>query len=359
VKGLQRTRLHRVFFITLLLPLAAAQWACQGGEGPSGEASREMEEILRRIPSGPDLVLYFDQVEAETSPAYRELSRQYLSRPEAQEALDGFVELTGIDPILDMDRVGLAGWIETGGKSDDIQRFVLVSRGSFSGESMEKALTRSDVESRMEGGRRVYSFSVVPGGSPLILTLPKEGTLVFGDEQTARMAVALGEGDGKSLLEDPETMGDLRPELGGKQAWLIIGPSLARKITHGLEGRLPQGQSPVDPARLFRNLERATAWAAFSERAEFQLTGQFVEEQEAELVAKAVRGMLALSRLGLPEGGALTSFLDTIEVESRDGRFTCSSRLTEQQVRDLAEATLQVPRPGSRPVPLPDSQGGN
>lgn len=320
--------------------------SCGGGEtGESAENTGAMA-LFTLVPENPDLVFFFDQEQAEESEIYQELAKIVFAQEESQRAVDTIAERTGIDLVLDVDRIMMAAWFDPESPSEGPERFVVVGRGRFSEDAMARAMEGNEVERKVEDGRVTYLITLAEEKERIALALIDENTVALGEEATVRVATALSAGTGKHLTPESDPIRDSWQQILDKEAWIVLGTDLTTKLDEMADKGMP-GRSQADPGRFLRSLQQLETWISFRDVMTLQLSGLCSNEEDATMVAKTIRGLIAMGQLGLQEQNeAYAAWLGDIDVRDEGLRFVVSMQLDLEMLKEIQKARTRYSTPG-------------
>jgi hypothetical protein len=286
------------------------------------------------MPATANRIVYLDWTSLLASPSLAELRKIVVERESGRE-LEEFRELTGMDPWND---VWALCFFQT--SSGTTSGWGLAAYGAFDRtRAIETLESRRSVErSRhqdvnlymMEGG----SSSPRWGGERAALSFPDDTTLLYGPLSQLRAMLDAGLGLGTPLASGP--LGALLDERSeGETFWAVGRDEAALPESSALGARLPPLVSYAVSAR-------------FGTVVSVSARGETTTSEQASAIADVLRGMKALNLLQQKGDDALSSVLETLEIETLDEVVKVTLEVDGKTLRELfsqrmAEGTASRP----------------
>ncbi|HIC95717.1 TPA: hypothetical protein EYP12_03700, partial [Candidatus Bipolaricaulota bacterium] len=283
--------------------IVALSLACEKKPAP---VPSTVEALLKRLPREANVLAFLDVADIRETFLYKRFEERHKELPRDLEA---FIEETGFDPRRDIDRVVLSAVGDMEEQEPKITCALV--QGKFDRERIERALREREAEMETYRGYAIYSS---PESQGLYMTFLDETTAALGNEEGVRKIIALHEDGGESAAQNTE-MRTLVEGLEYKdQMWGIVRIDDA---AWKLGERIGKLKGEFDVGKLVAAVRTLVFSAEIADRIGLSFQGVCTTEEEAELLAKAVRGGVAFLKIGAEEDGTLIELLEATRVTQR------------------------------------------
>jgi hypothetical protein len=295
---------------TVLLALALAITGCKSGQF----GATRIDPVLAALVPGDTIMLSGVRLaEARTTQTYAQLvAQQRLS------VLDDFAKSTNFDPRKDVNEMLIA--------SDGVDSVVL-ARGNFKLQAPAE-LNKSD-----------YKGVTIYGGLTGSYAILDSTTAVVGSERGVRKAID----QKQSGRTGPAVLLDRAKALPGSgQIWFVSnGFGTLPDTAAGLGGNLG------NIGRVLKSLESATAIIDLRSGLDADVRGLCRTDPDAKMLSEAIRGMVGLGRLSVPENQPeMLKLFDGIKVEQTQRSVQLSLKIPTDLIDRLLKVTNSRPGRG-------------
>ena len=263
---------------------------------------------------------------------------------EMLEKYNEFVDKTGIDPEKHLERIVLAIPPDV----EETQEVAIAVFGTFDPEKILSAIEEEgEVETSTYEGLDVYSFT--PEDKPMSMSFLAEGCLAFGGQESIKRMIELSKGKGESIEANAEMMEVLKDVNQEDMFWGIgLIPEDYRQ--KAMANPMTQSFASLRSVILSINAEKGI---------DFSLLSRSDEEEDAKLIADAIKGFVALGKMGAGEKPDILEALDNIEISAEKNAVTISMHLSEELMEKLGEEMKKglggLKEPSEEPVLKPES----
>lgn len=214
--------------------------------------------------------------------------------------LEQFVELTGVDPVNDVDEVVIA--LLPAGPGRAGRHAVGIARGRFDERQTVESLLKADAKLTSENSSAVALYSL-SGSTDRVLTIASPELIVFGNRHSVEYLLDSQARPHGALAADSRLRDVFDDHPGSAQLWGSV--ALDRLL------QLDGGEQKLPPALVaIRALPFASFELEFGQDLQLKLTGFAASADDALLVHQALNGALAMSKLSAKENDALLAILE-------------------------------------------------
>lgn len=364
-----RATLLRLAPAVLVFVALACTPAAEEGVPQAGPAT---DDLLALLPSDAFLVGWMDVDALRESSAGSAFLEDESGSDEDYEDLRRFTEATGIE-MEDIHQAGFAGFEDVSEDTDAV--VVAAARVDYEPARMTELL--AERPTLTHGDRTLYELDesmwnddeveTVAGDrpeptpddpatgeeveaeeeqEPPYLVMLDAGTLLFGNERGVRASLDTIDADAASLRDNAALIEIIESASEGSQAWIVV----TRDAWADQMEDVPAEGMPV-PRSAIEGIERMTLSLGVQDGFMLRVIGLAGTEEDATLLADAVRGGLSMAKMMIQEQQPeIFSILDqgiTVGAEGRELRLQV--QLTEPQIEALRQfAEEQMPaEPGS------------
>ena len=312
----------RIFSVLLMIGILLASVGCERAVLPRGTM-----ELLRAVPSNVDLLAVAHVGKLKKSFLY-ELWKEREEEDRVRRDLGKFREEIGIDPERDVE---IAVFSAAGGFKPPVFAALLI-RGTFDREKIEDRLTEEGFKNDEYEGHRVYALPLVE--SPAMAFLD-DHTFVLGTAGSVRTTVDMRRGEGESFAEAPDRMALVEGLTYRDQLWCLAEVNDAsRKIAGEVLGSV---QKEFDLSNIVDAVRQIALCADVRASLNVSLQGICDEEKDAELLARALRGLMAFGKMGAEEHGELIKLMDAIRIRSDKRTVDIMASVSRETLEHLEE----------------------
>jgi hypothetical protein len=269
--------------------------------------------LLRMVPPGPTSLIGGRMDQIKNTDLYKKL---VAARKLPQ--VDQFAEESGFDPRRDV-RELLYATVPSGG--------VLLARGTF--HVNEALLLKGGVKKIPHGQYTIWGQSATEGASGFCIL---DSTLAAAGE-VAAIEAALDEwksgthSAAQPLLARAKSIDEQSPIWG-----------VSTGVANFLADNVPRTSSGIDFSKIFRGLDNTWFEADPSRGLHAEIHGTTAREQDAVNVRDAVRGLVGLGRLSVPQGQPdLLRLWDGITVEQTGRSILIRADIEQNLIDKLVE----------------------
>ena len=284
-----------------------------------------VEALLKRLPRESNVLAFVDAADLRKTFLYERFEERH---KESSEDLETLIEETGFDPRRDIDRIVLSavGNIE----EQEPKIACALVKGKFDKERIERVLREREARVETYRGYTIYASPEQRKGP--YLTFLDETTAALGNEEGIRKIIALHEDGGESAAQNTE-MRTLLEGLDYKtQMWGILRiDDAARKLGERI-GRL---KGEFDVGKLVTAVRTLVFSVEIADRIGLSFQGVCTTPEEAKLLTKTARGVVAFLKIGAEEEGALMEMLEAIQVRQRGNVVTVRGSISKALVEQL------------------------
>ncbi len=252
-----------------------------------------------------------------------------------REILDRF----GLEAVKNLDRLGLVVVpIEETGLG-----YGILAEGQFDQEALREML----------GGEEIVTFLQIEGEPDLSATVIEGGHLALGSRAVLEKIRLNASGGGEGLDLNENLLGMLETVEATSQVWGAVDcRAMADLARHTGSGTLLFEKGPIPDSALSHALESLAFQGRFGRDLEFDLFGEADAEENAELLADTLRGLIAFGRIGASQNDETdwTALLDGIDIEQEGSKITLSGTIPEKSLIALAKTVgTDAPAPPVAP----------
>ncbi len=278
----------------------------------------ESDKALSLLPKESAFLFSIDMKRLAATDLYKKIKED----TEALEKYNEFVEKTGVDPEKHLERIVLAIPPDV----EETQEVAVAIFGIFDREKILSAIEEEgEVETSTYEGLEVYSFT--PEDEPMGMSFLAEGCLGFGGQESIKRMIELSKGKGESLEANAEMMDVLKDVNQENMFW---GAGLIPEDYKQKAKANPMTQS-------FASLRSIILSVNAEKGFDFFMLSRSDVEEDAKLMADAMKGFVALGKMGAGEKPDLLEMLDKIEIGSKKNEVTISMHLSEELMERLGK----------------------
>jgi len=312
--------------VVLLICMLLVTAGCEKAALPRG-----MVELLRIVPRDVDVLAVAHVEKLKESFLYDLWKERGDGWDKIERDLQTFQEETGVDPRRDVE---IAMFSAADGLRAPIFAALLI-RGAFDREEIEGHLKEAGLEGEEYEGYRVYSTL---RGNPAMGFLD-DHTVVLGTAGSVRTTVDLKRGEGESFAEAPERMALVEGLAYRDQLWCLSEVNdTSRKIAGKVLGKV---QGEFDLGNIVDAIRQVAFCVDVRASVNVSLQGICVEENDADLLARALRGFVAFGKVGAEEDGELMKLLDAIQIRSHKRIVAATASVSRETIERLEERTIE------------------
>ncbi len=161
---------------------------------PLGAQEKAAPDLVKMMPAGSGWVISCEWTRVLTEPVTMKIVEEIFKRPEIHEQLEGFGQMTGLDPRKNITRFCLSG-PQVGQEGLD----VIAVEGTFDTEYIKgvlgQFLPQGPAPYRTHG---IYQVPDEKGGPANYLSIPNKSMLLFGREEAVKEALDVLDGTSKA-----------------------------------------------------------------------------------------------------------------------------------------------------------------
>ncbi len=278
----------------------------------------ESDKALTLLPKESAFLFSIDMKKLAATPLYDKIKED----TEALEKYNEFVEKTSVDPEKHLERIVLAIPPDV----EETQEVAIAIFGIFDREKILSAIEeQGEIETSTYEGLDVYSFT--PEDEPMSMSFLAEGCIIFGGQESIKRMIELSQGKGESIETNAEMMEVLKDVNQEDMFWGA--------------GLMPEGykqKAMANPmTKSFASLRSIILSINAEKGFDFFLLSRSDVEEDAKLMADAMKGFVALGKMGAGEKPDLLQVLDKIDIEAKKNEVTISMHLSEELMDRLGK----------------------
>jgi hypothetical protein len=257
-------------------------------------------------------------------------------------AVDGdaakFLEETGLRPKQDVDLMVVAGLPGSGGRG--IRHALVVFEGRFDPARLSAAIQTRGASRRSTPHGEYLSLDGKGGDHPGAIAIVSPRLLVAGSEKAVTRALAERAAGGSAFLRGEGLGRHLSRVPADASAWAIV--DAVRAPISGGRSRTADPESD-DPSQALVGAMKSVSLFVFHATArgdsvEISATGLSADDETRELLADALKGVVAMWRLAVHEKSPeLVPILRRFEIDNDGEGVTVSGTLPSSFVRKMTE----------------------
>ncbi len=274
-------------------------------------AVRRTEDPLALVPADAATVAVMHWNQLRQTPLGARVFRDF-DRISGDDDAARFLEETGLTPREDIDTILLAMSPRTGSRESGLVLF----EGRFDLARISKALVSREATLRTSPSGDYYVLRE-RGGEPGAVALVNRGLIVCGHEEAVTAALARRESGGDGGLTSGQGIGRYLSRVDrDASAWALVDvarfPASARRDDAG----------PGDPSQAVFSAMKSVSFVALqatvkSDGLEIEATGLTTDAENRDLLADALRGVLAMWRLAVQEKAPeMVSIIRRFQIDS-------------------------------------------
>ena len=233
----------------------------------------------------------------------------------------------GLEAVKNLDRLGLVIVpMEEMGLG-----YGILAEGQFDQEALRETL----------GDEDIVTFLQIEGEPDLSATVTEGGHLAFGPRAVLEKIRRNASGGGEGIDLNEGLLGMLESVDGTSQIWGAVDcRAIADLARHTTRGALLFEKGPIPDSALSNALESLAFQGRFGRDLEFDLFGEADAEENAELLADTLRGLIAFGRIGASQDveSDWTAMLDGLDIEQEGRTITLRGTIPEKSLVALAES---------------------
>lgn len=278
----------------------------------------ESDKALTLLPKDSTFLFSVDMKKLAATALYNKIKED----TKTLEKYNEFVEKTGVDPEKHLERIILAIPPDV----EETQEVAIAVFGTFDREKILSAIEEEgEVETSTYEGLDVYSFT--PEDEPMSMSFLAEGCIAFGGQESIKRMIELSKGKGESIEANAEMMDVLKDIHQEDMFWGA--------------GLIPEGykqKAMANPmTKSFASLRSIILSINAEKGFDFFMLSRSDVEEDAKLMADAMKGFVALGKMGVSEKPDILEVLDKIVVESKKNEVTISMQLSEELMDRLGK----------------------
>lgn len=248
---------------------------------------------------------------------------------EAAESGGPFREIRnrlGLEAVKKLDRLGLVVMpVEGLGLG-----YGILVEGEFDQEALRE----------MMGGEEIITFLQIEGEPDLSATVIEGGHLALGPRVVLERIRLNASGGGEGLDLNEGLLEMLESVEASSQVWGAVDCRALADLARTTGGALMFDKGPIPDSALSNALESLAFQGRFGRDLEFDLFGETDAEENAQLLADTLRGLIAFGRIGASQNpeSDWSELLDGIEIEQEGSRITLRGTILEKTLVALAES---------------------
>jgi hypothetical protein len=274
-------------------------------------AVRRTEDPLALVPADAATVAVMHWNQLRQTPLAARVFRDF-DRISGDDDAARFLEETGLTPREDIDTILLAMSPRTGSRESGLVLF----EGRFDLARISKALVSREATLRTSPSGDYYVLRE-RGGEPGAVALVNRGLIVCGHEEAVTAALARRESGGDGGLTSGQGIGRYLSRVDrDASAWALVD------VAHFPAAERREDAGPGDPSQAVFSAMKSVSFVALqatvkSDGLEIEATGLTTDAENRDLLADALRGVLAMWRLAVQEKAPeMVSILRRFQIDS-------------------------------------------
>ncbi len=256
----------------------------------------------------------------------------------------------GPDVLEHLDRLSVAVMPQP----DHLIGYGILAEGTFDGAKVREALGGSDLLTLVEAGKMDFSVAIL-----------KDGSLALGPKRVLLTMRANDAARGRGLDANPVILTPLEKVRQEAQFWGTVDCQNLKALYKDATGPSDLGGMTLNAAPV-QSLVTIAFRGMVGETVDIDLFGQADAEKNAKMLADALRGLVALGRVGAGRDQAKEwlEFLDGIRISQSGPNIDLNASIPAKtmetfvaqmmsKTRPAAEATSPAPARGTSPAPEP------
>jgi len=301
---------------------------------PLARAGTLSTGIIGMFPREIGEFAYADMRLARTQPWFPQLKQQMM--PARFRQFEQLLASAGIDPNAQVDEVAWALVPTVGSGANAVptsEQIVGIALGSFRPEVVQQYFQRQQLPVVEEGLLKLYAFSTATGPNDLFFTFIDSNTAAFGQRKELQKLIAVRNGEGESLLQNPEMSPLVLAANGSAAVWSVMNAAYTRLAMQQLA---PETAQFPQAAQLTAKLRALTMKIVVRTDVQAQFQALCATAEDANTFAALLQAGLLYRRYqagsAQPEMAAL---LDQTSVSPSGDRLDLRITLTNAQVQAL------------------------
>lgn len=232
----------------------------------------------------------------------------------------------GLEAVKKLDRLGVVVVpVEEEGLG-----YGILAEGQFDQEALREML----------GGEEIITFLQIEGEPDLSATVIEGGHLALGPRAVLETIRANAIGRGEGMDRNEGLLGMLETVEATSQIWGAVDCRAVADLARRTNADLIFEQGPIPDSALSNALQSVAFQGRFGRDLEFELFGEADAEENAELLADTLRGLIAFGRIGAGQDDRAdwTALLDGMAVDQEGSSITVSGSIPEKTLVALAES---------------------
>jgi hypothetical protein len=301
---------------------------------PPARAGTLSTGIIGMFPREIGEFAYADLRQARTQPWFPQLKQQMM--PARFRQFEQLLASAGIDPDAQVDEVAWALLPVLAAGANAVptsEQLVGVALGSFRPETVAMYFQRQKLPVVKVATLNLYAFNSATGPGDLFFTFIDSNTAVFGQRKEVEKLIAVRNGEGESLLRNPELAPLILAANGSAAVWSVMNAAYTRLAMQQLApetAQFPQAQ------QLTAKLRALTMKILVRTDVQAQFSALCATAEDANTFAALLQAGLLYRRYqassSQPEMAAL---LDQTSVAPSGDRLDLHITLTPAQVQAL------------------------
>ena len=282
-----------------------------------------LEEASRILPPEAAALFGIDVASAKDSVLYSRFEQNLDAAGRAK--LDEFALKTGLDPRRDLDHLTVAMW---GGRGEESILMVAHGRAGLAPGGQTFIDMFAQVGSHR--GLPIYEARNSADSRETHYSFLDEGTMIAGTPRAVIDGIERHVDGGPSAFDNDVLMSQASDAEAAGQLWLV-----SRRAGAFL-GRAPVLPGASDPRllRILSSIQESTVTLNIVDGLNLALASVCVSAGDAQTLATAMRGMMAIARLGAGGEGGMLSLLDQVRVSDYADTVEAGLDLTASELDD-------------------------
>lgn len=329
-----------VVLVALLVVAGIAFWRAAVPRASAGTVQPDVAS-LALVPAQATTVFGVDLDGLRSSVLYSKW-RQRLEQKRRDADYNEFVTRTGFDVERDLQGVTAAAW-----KNTDVPVFLAVVTARYNRASLSAFLVEKGAKVENYRGFELLRPDRAGHGSPSgsrphisrgngALVLLDDRTILAGVDTAVKQALDLKLQPGQSVLANSALLERVRKIGAENQLWAVSTAPGAF-----LPAEIPVGKANV--ARVLKGLQGSTFAINATSGLKLLIEGSCASAEDAQTLAEAARGILAMLRLAAPsDRPEALELLNSFQVQQEESQVRVTGQVSAQLLNELIENPLHL-----------------
>jgi hypothetical protein len=229
------------------------------------------------------------------------------------------------DAVKELDRVGIA----VVPLADEGLGYGILVEGSFEEQALRDSI-----------GEGIVTFLEVEGEPDFSATVIEGGNLALGPKRVLEM-IRENAASGQSGIDRNQAMLDMLESVQATSGvWGAVDCHSLGDVAREFAGSALFDAAPLPDSSMTRALQSLAFQGRFGRDLEFDLFGEADAEENAQLLADTLRGIVAFGRMGASQNlsGEWTGFLDGLDIDQQGSTITLTGSIQEKTLISLAKS---------------------